>query len=631
MDANQFLVEFRHIASAPSSIHLLRELIFQLAIQGTLVTTSTSAKQSSELIEAIADHIKMRVQMKEVRRPMPLSPISLSGQDFKIPNTWSFERLGSICEIVRGVTFSSSQKQSVANDNLVACLRTTNIQTEIDWNDLTYINAQLVKREDQWVCAGDIIISMANSYELVGKVALVKEVKQRTTFGGFLASIRPYLITPEYLFVVLRSPYMQSRMRNTASQTTNIANISLRGIRPILVPIPPIEDQELIAAKVNELMALCDKLEAQQQERETLCKITRKVALDNLVTVQTSDALAVAWNRVHDNFSLWLSDEDGITELRNTIGFLGCRGLLTEPNPCWATEPNKSNVSLPVGWSWETLGHLSEYITSGSRGWKRFIAPQGDIFIRSQDLKHDSLIFEDKAFVILPEQVEGMRTLVRPGDLLMTITGANVGKCAQVPKLRQKAYVSQHVALIRVLDARHTPFLHWWITNSFGARKYLAQYIYGDKPGLNLAQVRSIPIPLPPQEIQDRIVEALNHYSTLFERLAFQVREARNTAELLASASISSITGVQVEDNEKMKVPKTELVSTLRIGVSPANSERAPLAAILIRNNGEIPAKTLWQASGLEIDAFYQQLKLETARGWIVQPQLAYMKEVEAR
>ena len=79
-----------------------------------------------------------------------------------------------------------------------------------------------------------------------------------------------------------------------------------------------------------------------------------------------------------------------------------------------------------------------------------------------------------------------------------------------------------------------------------------------------------------------------------------------------------------------MKVPKTELVSTLRVGVSPANSERAPLAAILIRNNGEIPAKTLWQASGLEIDAFYQQLKTEMARGWIVQPEVAYMREVEA-
>jgi type I restriction enzyme, S subunit len=222
MDTNQFLAGFKHIASEPRGIQQLRELIFQLAIQGTLVTHSTSAKQSLEPIEAIADHIKMRVNQLPSAGKIPLLPISVYEQDFEIPNTWSFERLGSICEIVRGVTFSASQKRSVANDNLVPCLRTTNIQTEIDWDDLIYINAQLVKREDQWLCSGDIIISMANSYELVGKVALVKEVKQKTTFGGFLASIRPHVIIPEYLFVVLRSPYMQSRMRNTANQTTNI-------------------------------------------------------------------------------------------------------------------------------------------------------------------------------------------------------------------------------------------------------------------------------------------------------------------------------------------------------------------------------------------------------------------------
>lgn len=79
-----------------------------------------------------------------------------------------------------------------------------------------------------------------------------------------------------------------------------------------------------------------------------------------------------------------------------------------------------------------------------------------------------------------------------------------------------------------------------------------------------------------------------------------------------------------------MKAPKTELVSTLRVGVSPTNKEQALLAAILVKNNNELSAKTLWNVSGLEIDAFYLQLKTEMVRGWIVQPEVAYMKEVEA-
>lgn len=630
MDVKLFISDFKHIASTHKGVQALREMILQLAIEGNLVTPSSSAESASELIARIANHVETLKQENGTRRRKSLSPIDLSKTDLKIPDTWVLTRLGNICEIVRGVTFPASQKKQIMATGLVPCLRTANVQAEIEWNDLIYISEQLVKREDQWLRSSDIVISMANSYELVGKVALAKDVNQKATFGGFLAVIRPYLIIPKYLYLVLHSPYMKSQMRNTASQTTNIANISLKGIRPIPIPVPPVEEQERITSKVDGLMAICDKLDSKQRERNALCKTIRKAALNDLVTVKNSKTLERAWNRVHNNFNLWLENEDTVTELKDAVSFLGCCGFLTETNPLRITESNLRKAPIPTGWSWKTLDQLSENITSGSRGWKKYMASQGDIFIRSQDIKYDTLIFENKVFVDLPEHVEGMRTLVRPGDLLMTITGANVGKCAQVPQLNRRAYVSQHVALIKIEDSCNTPFLHWWITNNFSGRKHLAKYIYGDKPGLNLTQVGNIPIPLPPPEVQARIVEALEHYQILFNCLASQVEEARNTGELLTFAAVASITGIQIEDKEKMKVPKTEIISTLRIGVSPTNSERAPLVAILIRNDGEMSAKTLWQASGLEIDTFYQRLKTEMARGWIVQPEVAYVREVEA-
>jgi type I restriction enzyme, S subunit len=621
MDVNQFLAEFGHIASTPHGVKTLRTLILNLAVSGRL-TVQYPNEQASILLEDIdnkRDQIHNQGKTREIKKLRSIP----SEEPWKLPNNWVWSRFSELCVFTAGRT-PSRQEGRYWNTSDYPWFSIADLihgKTIYKSRDTVSEVAKLEVFKCEPVKAGSLLMSFKLS---IGKLSILG-------VDGFhneaIIAIYPFEQSLKSYFLTCMSTFVLTAENKAAIKgyTLNQASIS-----NILIALPPREEIARIVNKVNELMALCDKLEAQQQERETLCKITRKSALDDLATAQASDALVVAWNRIHNNFNLWLNDEDGITELRDTVGFLGCRGLLTEPNPCWTTESNNSKVSLPVGWSWETLGQLSDYITSGSRGWKRFIAPQGDIFIRSQDIKHDSLIFEDKAFVVLPEQVEGMRTLVRPGDLLMTITGANVGKCAQVPQLRQRAYVSQHVALIRVLDVRHTPFLHWWITNIFGAQKHLAQYIYGDKPGLNLAQIKSIPIPLPPQEVQDRIVEALDLYKTLFDRLATQVKEAQNTAELLASAARSSITGIQVEEKEKMKVPKTELVSTLRIGVSPANSERAPLAAILIRNNGEIAAKTLWQASGLEIDAFYQQLKVEMARGWIIQPDVAYMRELEA-
>ena len=80
-----------------------------------------------------------------------------------------------------------------------------------------------------------------------------------------------------------------------------------------------------------------------------------------------------------------------------------------------------------------------------------------------------------------------------------------------------------------------------------------------------------------------------------------------------------------------MKAPKTELISTLRLNATaPAAHDTAPLAALLARHNGEMSAKPLWRASGLEIDAFYQQLKTEMVHRWIVQPEVASVREVAA-
>lgn len=79
-----------------------------------------------------------------------------------------------------------------------------------------------------------------------------------------------------------------------------------------------------------------------------------------------------------------------------------------------------------------------------------------------------------------------------------------------------------------------------------------------------------------------------------------------------------------------MKLPQTELIAPLCLGTPPDVKAQAPLATLLARHNGEMPAKDLWQRFGGEIDAFYAQLKTEVAQGWITEPAAAEMRVVEA-
>ena len=219
--------------------------------------------------------------------------------------------------------------------------------------------------------------------------------------------------------------------------------------------------------------------------------------------------------------------------------------------------------------------------------------------------------------------------MVQKDDLLLTITGGNVGKCAPVPNIPGKAYVSQHVALIRLHDPSLCEFIHFWMINPYGGRGFLSRYIYGDKPGLNLAQVGSVPIPVPLEIDRDEILKGLRGYQERCQLLENEIKTKQELSAVLAKATVASMTGIsfELQEDEPVKAPQTELIAPLRLGQTPDVKAQAPLATLLVRHNGEMSATDLWQRFGGEIDAFYEQLKTEVAHGWIQEPSMAEMRE----
>jgi type I restriction enzyme S subunit len=169
---------------------------------------------------------------------------------------------------------------------------------------------------------------------------------------------------------------------------------------------------------------------------------------------------------------------------------------------------------LPKGWAHCVLGDLAEYVTSGSRDWSRYYATKGVLFVRTQDINKNRLAsLDDIARVALPDSVEGQRTLIMRDDLLITITGANVGKCAHVDRAIPEAYVSQSVALVRLVDRTLTRFVHRQLIapGPDGERTLLQQSAYGlGRPVLNLDNIRNTQVYLAPLNEQKRIVDKLD-------------------------------------------------------------------------------------------------------------------------
>lgn len=185
----------------------------------------------------------------------------------ELPKGWMTTTLEVATKVIRGITFPATAKDSVPSVGNVCCLRTANIQKEVIWSDVYYVDRQYVKRDEQLVQTGDILMSMANSYELVGKVAHVKSVPSPTAFGAFLSAVRPTsVIDGRYLFHFLRSDQVQLELREGSSQTTNIANISVGKLNTIEVPLAPFAEQTRIADQLDTLLvrvnACNDRLDA---------------------------------------------------------------------------------------------------------------------------------------------------------------------------------------------------------------------------------------------------------------------------------------------------------------------------------------------------------------------------------
>src|SRR5688572_24935316 len=104
-------------------------------------------------------------------------------------------------------------------------MRTKNVQDILDESDLIAVPSSLVKREELYLQEGDILLSSANSWNLVGKVCRVPKLRYRATAGGFISVVRPRQgLDSRYLYHWLASPVVQEKVRSCSRQTTNISN-----------------------------------------------------------------------------------------------------------------------------------------------------------------------------------------------------------------------------------------------------------------------------------------------------------------------------------------------------------------------------------------------------------------------
>lgn len=556
----------------------LRELILELAVRGKLVPQDPSDEPASVLLERIAQEKAQLIKDKKIKRSKKLPPVAEEDLKDDLPLGWQVSRLGEFVSIIRGITFPASAKHYEPESNLIACLRTANVQTQLDWDDLIYVERSYVKREEQMLAVGDIVMSMANSRELVGKVSYTYFLPKNldVSFGGFLSVIRPYQLDSAFLMMVLRSPSVRDELVGSSSQTTNIANISLEKLNPLVVSIPPLKEQHRIVAKVDELMALCDQLEQQTETSIEAHQVLVTTLLDTLTNSADADELMQNWARISEHFDTLFTTEESIDQLKQTILQLAVMGKLVPQDP--TDEPaaellkriaeekaqlvkekkikkqkalppiteDEKPFELPSGWEWcrlEDVVDIQSGITKGRKlaGRELKTIP----YLSVANVQRGYLILNNVKEIDLPiDELE--KYSVEDGDLLITEGGDwdKVGRTAiwrsEVPYMAHQ----NHVFKARpFLKEQSEAWLEMYLNGPF-ARKYFAG---SSKQTTNLAsinktQLRSCLIAVPPRdekkEISDRVQELIGMCDLLLEGIRASLQTQLQLTDVIVDQAV---------------------------------------------------------------------------------------------
>lgn len=232
----------------------LRKSILQQAVQGKLTERDSSDEPAAELLKRIQVEKAKLIAEGKIKKEKPLPVISVDDMPFDIPDTWAWT---SIAETCTNIQYGTSEKSTPSGK--VAVLRMGNLQGgKIDYSNLVYTSNDY-DIERCHLEYNDLLFNRTNSKELVGKTAIYK-AEIPAIYAGYLIRVTPILIDSDYLNYVMQSHFFKKYCMAVKTDAIGQSNINAEKLKRFAFPLPPLAEQKRIVARVEELLAACNRL-----------------------------------------------------------------------------------------------------------------------------------------------------------------------------------------------------------------------------------------------------------------------------------------------------------------------------------------------------------------------------------
>ena len=560
---------FEIALETPDGITKLRELILSLAMEGKLVHQNSGDQPASELLKEIETEKKRLIKVGNLKKLEPLPPIKPEEIPYEVPKGWEWLRLGDCSHIERGGSPRPIEAYITTDSTGLNWIKIGD--TEKNSKFITSTKEKIRKEgliKTRMVYPGDFLLTNSMSY---GRPYISKI--EGCIHDGWLRIRPPSTLNKDYLYNLLLSPYIRKSFFQAASGAV-VQNLNADKVRDLIIPLPPLAEQKRIVAKIDQLMALCDKLETEKNGRKGKRLAMHAAAINRLLTAADKSSFNTACSFINKNFSTLYSVPENVEDLKKAILQLAVMGKLVSQNPNdrpasellkeietekqklinngkikkqdppTPIKPEEMPFELPKEWVWTRLDTISEYI---QRGKGPIYSEIKKVPVISQKCIQWSGFDKDVVKFIDPDSVAQYQSerFILNGDLLWNSTGTGTIGRINIYKdeLHEypKAVADSHVTVVRTMIVNRDYILNFLMSPI--VQNDLEENASGttNQIELNTTMVKNQLIPLPPLNEQKRIVTKIDQLMKLCNTLGQQIKDSTEKQTAILDAVLARL------------------------------------------------------------------------------------------
>jgi type I restriction enzyme, S subunit len=551
MNNDWFFEKFALIADAPGAVATMRGLVLDLAVTGKLVDQAKHDQHASVILESALTE-RAAFEADRTIKARSSAPVRSEDEPYKLPSNWIWARLAQIGYEL-GQQIPDKRFTYIDVGGIDAKKGQISNQLEVIESE----NAP--SRARKKVALGTVIYSTVRPY--LRNIAIVTdqfdpEPIASTAFG----ILHPFSgINNRYVFYWLRSDpfteYVEKCMKGMAYPAINDEKFYSG-----YIPLPPLAEQKRIVAKVDELMGLCDVLEAQQQERELRKSVLVRSSLSRFAEVPTPENLGYLFHKSYDIPP---------SELRKSILTLAIQGKLVPQDPndepavaikmqiakrmsairnqrhhTFAATEDQTDPPFPIphNWEWMPFGTLGEFLGGGTPSKDNPAYWNGEIpWVSPKDMKRPYICDSIDHVTSLGADASSGR-LIPTGALLMVVRGMILAHTFPVAITTREVTINQDMKALRLTVPEIGEYLLRCCTALTGAMLSNVERSSHGTCRIPTEVLSSFLVPIPPLAEQRRIVAKVDQLMALVDELERQQDESREKATKLLDAIVHEIT-----------------------------------------------------------------------------------------